>query len=59
MKPKIKIFRSKLGFDNLETQINEWIENQDVEIINIAMADNADYCSALVMYKIKGEYIEA
>jgi phosphopantetheinyl transferase (holo-ACP synthase) len=55
---RTKIFRSSNGFDELEKQINSWLETKEIEVVNIAMADNKDYVSAIVLYEVEGEYLE-
>lgn len=49
---RVIIFKSGEGFDNLEKQINWWLEprSEDVEIKNIQYQDNMSYCSVLILY---------
>lgn len=38
---------------NLEDMINDWLENNDITIIDIRYCHSREYSSALVIYKYK------
>ncbi len=49
-KMKVKIFKSNQGFDELEKQMNIFLES-GVKVTFVTFQDNASYCSALIVYE--------
>lgn len=52
---KLKMFNSDISPKALEKIVNEWLENNDVEISNIKMTESNYGISMAIFYYAKGK----
>ena len=48
---KVKVFDGYSNFKWLEIEVNDFIKNEDINVIDIKISQNNDYKTAFILYE--------